>query len=51
MDHLILALRRSGFTPYGLRAGVGGNWLHAALDAGLAAFLYLLHGRLEGRRA
>lgn len=38
IDHLILALRRSQFTPYGLRSGVGGNWVLAAFDGGPASF-------------
>jgi hypothetical protein len=46
IDHAILALKRSDRTPYGVAAGVGGNWLLAALDLALAGTMYALHRRL-----
>jgi len=51
IDYLILALRRSEFTPYGLRSGVGGNWILAAIDGSLAAFCFLLYRRLDRQGA
>jgi hypothetical protein len=45
VDHTILALRRFDRTPYGVKIGIGGNWLLAALDAALAAAAYALHRR------
>jgi hypothetical protein len=47
LDHVILALKRSELTPYGIRSGVRGNWGLAALDGALAAVLYLLHHHLD----
>lgn len=49
LDHILLALAGSRRTPYGLRAGVAGNWLLAAVDAGLALWFYRRHRRLEGK--
>lgn len=47
LDHVILALKRSELTPYGIRAGVRGNWGLAALDGMLTVILYLLSRRLD----
>jgi hypothetical protein len=47
IDHAILAMKRSERTPYGVPAGVAGNWLLAALDSALAGAFYALHRRLE----
>ncbi len=47
IDHAILALKRSDRTPYGVTAGVAGNWLFAVLDSALAGALYALHRRLD----
>lgn len=47
VDHIILALKQSQLTPYGVRVGISGNWGLAVLDAGMAAFLYWLHRRLD----
>jgi hypothetical protein len=47
VDHLILAVRRSKFTPYGIPVGTIGNWELAMLDGGIAAFLYWIHYRLD----
>jgi hypothetical protein len=48
VDHVILALKRSEHTPYGVRSGVAGNWWLAALDTAIAATGYVLHRRLSG---
>lgn len=45
VDHTLLALKGADRTPYGLRTGVTGNWLLAALDGLAAAGLYTLHRR------
>lgn len=45
VDHVLLALKRSAVTPYGVRAGVRGNWVLAALDGGLATLCYALYRR------
>lgn len=45
VDHTILALKGADRTPYGLRTGVTGNWLLAALDGLAAAGLYTLYRR------
>ena len=45
VDHSILALKRADQTPYGLKSGVAGNWMFAALDALAAAGFYLLYRR------
>ena len=34
LDHVILAAIRRDVTPYGVKAGVSGNWLFAAADLG-----------------
>lgn len=47
IDHAILAVKRYDRTPYGIRVGVGGNWLLAALDTALAAATYALHRKLD----
>ena len=49
LDHVILAAMQSPVTPYGIRCGVGGNWLFGGLDAALAVVLYVLHRWLERR--
>jgi hypothetical protein len=46
IDHAILAMKGSERTPYGVSAGVAGNWLLAALDAALAGACYALHRRI-----
>jgi len=43
IDHVILALKNSSLTPYGLHLGVIGNWVLATLDLVLAAILFALH--------
>lgn len=51
IDHVILAALGRDVTPYGLRAGVSGNWLLAVFDLTLTALLLWLHRRLgAGRR-
>lgn len=50
IDHVILALAGFETTPFGVAAGVMGNWLFAGLDAGIAALLLMLHLRLERAR-
>ncbi len=50
IDHVILALMNSPFTPYGLQLGVIGNWGLAVLDTVLAALLYALHHSLEASK-
>ncbi|HZQ06859.1 MAG TPA: hypothetical protein VFD70_09795 [Anaerolineae bacterium] len=47
IDHIILELKRSELTAYGVRSGVRGNWALAALDFGLAVAGYVLHQRLR----
>jgi hypothetical protein len=47
IDHLILALTGSEYTPYGVHSGVRGNWVFAVLDGGVALFFYFLHHHLE----
>jgi hypothetical protein len=47
IDHAILAMKGSERTPYGVSAGVAGNWLLAALDSALAGAFYALHRRFE----
>lgn len=42
VDHVILAIMNSPFTAYGIRSGVGGNWLLALLDLLIALGMYLL---------
>lgn len=46
VDHAILALKGGEQTPYGVRAGVGGNWAFAAVDAVLAVGAYVLYRRI-----
>jgi hypothetical protein len=43
VDHGVLAVTGFETTPFGVHAGVVGNWIFAGLDAGLAALLYGLH--------
>jgi hypothetical protein len=43
VDHAILAAMRRDVTPYGVRAGIAGNWLFAAADLVAAAVLYRIH--------
>jgi hypothetical protein len=43
VDHAILAAAGLEMTPFGVQAGIGGNWILAGLDAGLAVLLYRLH--------
>jgi hypothetical protein len=46
LDHAILALKGETRTPYGVAAGVRGNWAFAALDAALALAAYRVSRRL-----
>jgi len=46
VDHAIAARRRD-VTPYGVKSGVDGNWLFAAMDLVVAGVLYRLHTRKE----
>jgi len=48
-DHAILAAMRRDITPYGVTAGVSGNWLLAAADLLAAAMLYRVHATRETR--
>ena len=50
MDHIILAVKGSDITPYGVRAGRLGNWALAGVDFGLKVLWYFLHWRLEKGR-
>ena len=43
IDHVILALKGSETTPYGVHSGIIGNWAFAGVDLSLAAVLYVLH--------
>jgi len=47
IDHLILALTGSEYTPYGVHSGVRGNWVFGLLDGGVALFFSSLHHYLE----
>ena len=47
IDHAILAAGRRDVTPYGVKAGVAGNWLFAAMDLMVAGVLYRLHTKAE----
>jgi hypothetical protein len=49
-DHVLLAVKGSRRTPYGIGLGVKWNWAFAACDAVLAVAAYRLHRRLEWRR-
>jgi hypothetical protein len=49
IDHVILALMNSPFTPFGISRGVIGNWGFAALDVVLAALFYAWHRFLDSR--
>lgn len=49
VDHAILAAMRRDVTPYGLKAGVSGNWLFAVADLLAAAVLYRVHATREMR--
>ena len=49
VDHAILAAMRRDVTPYGVKAGVSGNWLFAAADLLAAAALYRLYATRETR--
>ncbi|HYU78469.1 MAG TPA: hypothetical protein VEK56_05765 [Vicinamibacterales bacterium] len=49
VDHAILAAMRRGVTPYGVKAGVAGNWMFAAADLLAAAVLYRVHATRETR--
>jgi hypothetical protein len=49
LDHVVLAVKGSPRTPYGIRLGVKWNWVLAASDAALAVAAYQLHRRLERR--
>ena len=49
LDHAILAAMRRDVTPYGVKAGVSGNWLFAAGDLIVAAVLYRVHTKSDGR--
>ncbi len=50
IDHLILVLKRSEFTPYGVRSGVRGNAILATLDGGLAILLHYHFGKENIKR-
>ena len=47
LDHAILATMRRDVTPYGVKAGVSGNWLFAAADLAVAALLYSAHAKAD----
>lgn len=49
IDHAILAAMRRDVTPYGVQAGVPGNWLFAAADLLAAAILYRVHATRQRR--
>jgi hypothetical protein len=49
VDHAILAALRREVTPYGVKAGVSGNWLFAAADLLAAAVLYGVHATRKAR--
>jgi len=51
IDHAILAGAGRTETPYGLRAGVAGNWALAALDLLLASACWGAHRSFERRAA
>lgn len=51
IDHAILAQMGSDITPYGIHAGIRGNWALAGLDLGLTVLLYLMHHWLEKDRS
>ena len=48
-DHAILASLGREVTPYGVRAGVAGNWVLAGVDLLLALALFHMHDRLGTR--
>jgi hypothetical protein len=48
-DHAILAMMRRSITPYGVKAGVRGNWLFAGSDLVAAAVLYGVHRQARPR--
>lgn len=50
IDHAILAAMRRDVTPYGIKSGIAGNWLFAAMDLAVAGVLYRLHTREESGR-
>ena len=50
IDHAVLAVIGSTLTPYGVDAGVLGNWAFVALDAALTVSLFETHRRLLWRR-
>jgi hypothetical protein len=45
IDHVILAVIGQRVTPYGVVAGVSGNWALAALDLALTLVLLWVHRR------
>lgn len=47
IDHVILALTQRTATPYGVKVGIVGNWVLAAVDLIMTAALYLLHRRFD----
>jgi hypothetical protein len=47
IDHAILAAMQRDVTPYGMKAGVSGNWWLAAADLAIAALLYRVHARVK----
>ena len=49
VDHAILAGMRRTTTPYGVKAGVCGNWLFAGIDLIAAAVLYGVHRQARPR--
>jgi len=49
VDHAILAAQGRQKTPYGVRVGVSGNWMMAAVDLLVAAMLYHLHTTADWR--
>jgi hypothetical protein len=50
VDHAILAAMRRDVTPYGVKAGVAGNWMLAATDPVVAGLLYRLYAREQSGR-
>jgi hypothetical protein len=50
IDHAILAATGRSDTPYGVHAGVAGNWAFAALDLAAAGICWAAHRALERHR-
>jgi hypothetical protein len=49
MDHVILALAGRADTPYGIHAGVAGNWVMAALDLAATLGCWIAYRRFDRR--